>query len=367
MLPHSAHQKSLAHSRIPIALRHSPHMKHLSSLSAVACSTRTAQHPTRRSSLLSISPLLVPFGVALAACADPSPRDLGFTQSAQDLTNVPDTFFFSDANEFVGTWVGAAAEPLALDLNGQSPPYHFPSGSTRIAVEISVGKEAQLVGHISFGSEVPLPPPSDPDAGYPVGVAYDALFGYGSLETQQYFLSDEGLPPFEGFSYSVDIPVRTDGVTSRVPDGVATLAFSSNEALDSWCRLQTSYPHPFAPGSFSCAPDYGGSYESSSDGTGKMCALYGPADESTCLPDFSNIDTCFDPREPVAQVNCDKGVMCFHDLCYCDATHCQAAPTQERLSLRRVDDELVGAFQNTIFKNARGLSIPLGEVRLQRQ
>jgi hypothetical protein len=283
--------------------------------------------------------------------------------------------FFSAASEFVGTWVGTAEEPLALSSSDETPIYHFPSGSSRISVEIDSDASGNLTGHIRFGDAAPLPAPTDPDAGYPAGVSYDALIGYKVLsygdfnEFTYYAPTVETLPPFEGFAYSLElgggVSIQEEG-TITLGDGVASLRLNTNEPLGAWCELQTPYSYTSVPG-FSCAPEFGGQFETGSDGTGRMCNLWGPSDTSQCLPDFSNIDTCVDIGEPVAQVNCDKLTICSNGFCECDETGCRAAFTTAQLSLRRVGNELVGLFENLSFKNGRGLNTPIGEVRLQLQ
>lgn len=46
---------------------------------------------------------------------------------------------------------------------------------------------------------------------------------------------------------------------------------------------------------------------------------------------------------------------------------CRARTAEDRLTLRRVGEELVGVFEQSVFKNERGLNTPLGEVRLRRE
>lgn len=312
---------------------------------------------------------LLPAAALLAACADPAPRELGFTQSAQELSQIPDQPFFSEASEFVGTWVGTAEEPLALGSSDETALYHFPSGSSRISIVIEQPEAQALRGHIRFGAGEPLPPPTDANAGYPAGVSYDALIGYklhSTAEGPYYITTSAGLPPFEGFEYSADVvgAVAIDEQGLHIGDGVASFRISTNEPLGAWCELQT--PHPYVDGhGFSCAPEFGGQKELVSDGAGRMCNLWGPPDESQCLPDLSNLDTCIDVGEPLAQVNCDQLTMCSSGFCDCDETSCWAAFTAGQLTLRRVGNELVGLFENIPFKSGRGLNTPIGEVHLQ--
>jgi hypothetical protein len=319
------------------------------------------------------TPLLLTLAGAVSACANTEPRELGFTQSTQDLANVPDEPFFEEANEFVGRWVGTAQETLALTADGSIPAYRFPSGSSSIAVDVTL-QNGQLIGNVTFGAGAALPAATDPDVGYPAGVAYDDLLSY-ELNTvfegtplNTLIRTHFTLPPFEGFAYAL---TNVNGTSINdgpllLPDGVVSLGFSSFEPLQGWCQLQTPYEGSSAPGHFSCIPDHGGGVETLGDGSGGLCDLYGPPLADGCLPDLSNIDECLQGGEAVEQVNCDKVTMCSNNFCACDSETCWAAESSDRLTLRRVGDELVGLLENTNFKNARGLNTPLGEVRLQR-
>jgi hypothetical protein len=327
-----------------------------------------------RSRLVLGGPLLLTLAGAVSACADTEPRELGFTQSTQDLTNVPDEPFFEEASQFVGRWVGPAEETLALTADGSIPAYRFPSGSSRIAVDLAL-VDGNLRGTVSFGEGAPLPVATDPNVGYPAGVAYDELLGY-ELNT----VFEDGtplntlirthftLPPFEGFPYQLENTSGT-GINDGpllIADGVASLKFSSFEPLQGWCELQTPYEGSETPGRFSCIPEYGGGIETLGDGSGGLCELYGPPITDGCLPDLSNIGECFQQGEAVEQVNCDKVTMCSNNFCSCDAETCWPTESNDRLTLRRVGNELVGLLENINFRNARGLNTPLGEVRFQR-
>jgi hypothetical protein len=321
-------------------------------------------------------------GALLPSCVDAEPRDLGFTQSSDDLSvGESGEPFVSPSNEFVGRWVGSAQEPLAFSDDGVTTPYQFPSGSPRIELALALDDESQLVGRIVFGAGEPPAPPVDPEAGYPVGVAYSALLGYEITDpvVGAINLHDvrSNLPPFEGFEYRVQLSgaiwVGESGY--EVPDGVALLTFNAFEPIAPWCELQTPQRDPY--GSYSCAPDLGGQYQSISDGTGASCEIESdtqhcnallpdvPACEDDC--DYTAFIACRDTAT-VAQVNCDQLFMCRSGFCECREGGC-GAPSYafNWLNVRRVGDELIGLFENVIFKNARGLNVPLGEVRLRLQ
>jgi hypothetical protein len=326
---------------------------------------------------------LCSFGALLPACIEAEPRDLGFTQSSDDVSVAePREPFASSSNEFLGRWVGGAEEPLALTEDGVTTSYAFPSGSRRIALELGPGVGGYLTGRIVFGEGEPPAPPVDAAAGYPVGVGYSSLLGYDltrsdGLTENQPDIDRSTLPPFEGFEYMVDMTgsLTLDESGYLVPDGVAQLAFSMFEPLAPWCELQTPYQSP--DGLYSCAPNTGGQYESFSDGSGASCEVWGdtshceellPTDLITCEDcDFTEFDACFEAAE-LQRVNCDHLFMCRESFCQCTETSCTSARyTGNLLKVRRVGDELIGVFENTKFKNARGLNVPLGEVRLRLQ
>jgi hypothetical protein len=300
------------------------------------------------------------------ACEGSAPRDLG-SSSAPYTLEAP---FHSDINEFVGSWVGSAED--ILGLNGERATYQFPSGSTQIVLDVAPGENngarGPLEGFIRFGSGAPLAEPTDPDSGYPAGVSYDALLGYGD-DGLGIFVDDPALPPFEGADYPVgsrgEFIGQEDGTTTAA-DGVISFTFSRNQPLDAWCQLQTPHLYEGSPDSYSCLPNTGGQLEVWSPGTDAMCAMWGPVDLSRCTDPSDWID-CFDIGEPVASINCDKAFLCrTNDYCTCSADGCTATDSSSRLTVRRVGDELVGVFQNTVFVNERDLRAPLGEVRLQR-
>jgi hypothetical protein len=297
----------------------------------------------------------------LPACAEAEPRELGFTQSAEDLStdDEPSQPFYAALDVAFGRWVGQAEEPLALSDDGQAGIYAFPSGSTRIGLELVPDADGSITGQVTFGVGDPLPPVSNPDVEYPPGVAYDQLVGYPSLfEDDPFFLQTTGdLPPFEGFAYAVAVAGSTDD--NKVPDGVIGLAFNSNEPLSPWCALQTSYPRTDV--GYSCAPDFGGQQQALPGGTDDLCTIYGPGDGAACLAEPPDLDAC--AGGPRAQIDCDKLVACNLELCSCAEEGCYVRQSQSRLQLRRVGDELVGLFENARVKNARGLNVPLGQVR----
>jgi len=323
----------------------------------------------------------------LAACQETEPRDLGFTEGAsQDLAGDVTQPFYASSDDFLGRWIGQAQEPLALTDDGETRVYHFPSGSSQFALDIASRPDGfggvELTGHITFGAGEPLPPPTDPDVGYPVGFSYLEAFSYGANSIAGN--PDTDLAPFEGFSYAFTIEhVRTDGESIDVPDGVLDLTYSLSEPLDPWCQLQTPYPTQDPPSpvddpySYSCV-DVRGSDGISVNGRGAdaRCEITAPSDTSACPenPTLEERLECEVVVAPLAVVNCDKLMLCERRYCECNSVACGAAgaveglrtySVRDRLRVRRSGDELVGIFDGT-FLNARNYKVPLGEVRFQR-
>jgi hypothetical protein len=314
--------------------------------------------------------------VLLAACQEAEPRDLGFTHGAQNLASDVTEPFYSSGDSFVGRWIGRAQEPLALTDDGQTPVYHFPSGSSQFALDIVSDTDQfgnhTLVGHLTFGAGAPLPPPTDPDVGYPVGFNYQKALSYapnGLAGNPEYELF-----PFEGFDYEFTLEhVRSDGETVDVPDGVLDLSYTVNEPLDAWCQLQTPYPDD-SGSSYNCVDNRGaGAWGGSIDGTGS-CQLVAPLDTSSCPahPSPEEYLECSKSGVVLAESDCNKLFLCEHLYCECDRVSCRAAGAyvgsagRDRLEMRRSGNELVGVFDGTTFLNARNYKVPLGEVRFQR-
>jgi len=345
--------------------------------------TGELRHPShmKNKPLWTSSQLSLLAGLALAsttlaaACQDTEQRELGYTQADQDLRSrersEPIEPFFTPADEFVGRWVGTAEDPLGLG----DDTYTFPSGSSRFALDIAIvfSEEYQqdtLDTQLTFGDGEPIAPPNDPEAGYPAGVSYLDLLSYDDGDFKFVGTNpDFRLPPFEGFTYEAN-PLTAIGQNGiALADGALILAFAPLEVIDPWCRLQT--PFEIEPGVFQCQEQFGGGFEVNPDGTGALCTLDGPNDDSACPEDLSDpaFPNCVEFGEPVATANCDKLFMCTQNFCQCDSIGCYGPipdGSQDQLVLRREGDELVGVFVGTTFLNARGLKTPLGEVRFQR-
>lgn len=345
-------------------------------MSMTTSSLTPAPKPKLRS--LALAGIAGLFGAAVPGCVEADPRDLGLTQNTEDLSvTEPTATFTTPATEFVGRWVGEAEDALAFSNEGEAPVYRFPSGSTRIEVEISIGEDGFPTALITFGEGAPLPQVVDPDVGYPPGVDYTQLLGYADPELPDYYHQYYSrLPPFEGFPYAAGSIGAL--LNDALPDGVLTLSFGTAEPLDPWCQMQ----EPIALSNFSgygCGADYSGWFGLEGDdgsticyaeNSGALCEALLPSAEDcedinspSC--DFSAYEAC--EFENSTELDCARLDMCINNLCSCTAEGCAAPRGEDRLSLRRVGDELIGVFDNTVFKNARGFNVPVGEVRLRLQ
>ncbi len=164
------------------------------------------------------------------------------------------------SHPLVGTWVGYAEN------------HAFESGSETITIVIA---DPTPAGEIHFGDEPEPPPPTDPDVGYPPGVAHE---GTGTLPI-----------PAEGFRYALRAG-QLDGQRVR-------FSMAPHELWSDWCPLQT--PHPFGD-SYACLPNAGTSFG------GDECSL-----------------SYEDGTEEV--VDCGKLLLCLQsNVCLCDAQACEA-------------------------------------------
>jgi hypothetical protein len=134
-------------------------------------------------------------------------------------------------SEFAGTWIGHAEDALgAVNRDGALPTYAFPSGSTRILLEVS--SPDQVVAQLTFGEGDPPLPPSDPNLGSPLDPDY-VCSGYGAALS--------ALPPADGFVYSAEpvasaLDLERSGADEAAGeqlalDGKLVLAFSTSCAM----------------------------------------------------------------------------------------------------------------------------------------
>lgn len=311
---------------------------------------------------------------ALIACGGAERYELGQTRSNRERRLEPDEGFYTSKEAFMGFWLGQATDPLALgaEPGEPAPIYAFPSGSSQIALEIRETPEGGLGGILTFGDGVPPPPATDPDVGYPEGVSYEDLLAYDDPESERgalFLLNyDYTFPPFEGFPY----PIESSFVElTDVPDGVLHMIYSTSSFLDPWCALQT--PVAWPDDTYHPLPYAATGMEFKADGLNDACALYGEPDLSACpanleelTPDdhLDAVIECVASGPIIAELSCDK--VFLSQFCDCGDTQCAAVAEVKSLTLRVFGGDMVGAFDNALFKNPRGLSTPIGPVLFQR-
>jgi hypothetical protein len=276
----------------------------------------------------------------LAGCEVPS-HELGDSPPSRpsNLVQVPPTQqpvaqFISD---FDGLWVGEAEDPFSLAIDADA--YHFPSGSTRILLDLNAAAPGQRT--ITFGQGPELPPPTDPDVMYPPGAESYVRVGYT-------------LEPWEGHAYSLyDGGTRLDDLYALAPDSFGTLEEAAlSQRLDEegrvidgrlrlpyltydlfrpWCELQ-----PLDSG---CNPN---NLDNSVGGFSE--------DEAGHCTDLAG-----DP------VDCGKALLC-QNIC-----PGMSAPPVAEISLQLTSEGLIGLFSGeAYFRNERGFQTPLGSVRFHR-
>jgi hypothetical protein len=302
---------------------------------------------------------LIPSAWACQAIGDDSPANLGRTDGLLATSPPPVAGFVQPMDTFYGRWVGVAQDPLALGagLDGTVPPYRFPSGSTAITLELEL-TDGISVGALTFGQGSVPPPPTDPEIGYPENVRYADLLRYsvdGQFSGNVAF--DRGaLPPHEGLPYQL---IRPDASPdSAVTDGLLRVTYLTTQVLADWCGLQTPYATPY--GSYSCnagAP--------LTDLEGDGCNMI----EYPVEPECDASGNCeVEPLVNLGPADCDKAFLCDVDVprCECTAEVCYAASEFAELSLRRIDDALVGIISGAGFLNERHALAPLGTIVFQR-
>lgn len=286
------------------------------------------QHSIARSSLSSLA-LTLSTGIA---CSTQPMHDIGSTEGELAAPEVPVAASVSD---FAGAWIGAAEDPLA----NSDEPYKFPSGSTRILLEITEDGEAS--SYLTFGDGMPPAPATDPDVGYPEVDPNFTMLGRANFD-------DSVLPPTEAFRYEAGrlYPRREFTATGlpesemqafhesgRVLDGRLDLTYFPTHVFSSWCELQTvdtcTYTEQFGWDD------------------GRTDCTFGA--------DFIPID-------------CQKASLCGSRVCECpEAGSCTASSVDvSLLTLRLSEDGLVGLFSNAVFLNERGFQQAIGTVRFHR-
>lgn len=124
---------------------------------------------------------------------------------------------------FTGTWKGYVEN------------HQFEDGSDALKMTLA-SVTASVSGQVTLGDSPPLPPPSDPNVGYPPGVSGGGPGGWQKV--------------YPGFAYSL-LEASFDGQRLQAKIALA-------EPFKQWCELQTSYVDEVNPGMYACLPNWGG-------------------------------------------------------------------------------------------------------------
>ncbi|WP_437310182.1 hypothetical protein [Sorangium sp. So ce388] len=131
-----------------------------------------------------------------------------------------------------GEGSGAAAL-LVARWEGYVENYKFRSGSDKIQIDIDSVEGDEIHGTVRFGAVPSIPPPTDPDVGYPPNAAPE-----NEVDARL---------PYEGFDFTM--------LGAELTDRRLRFSVDTRELWTGWCELQASYP--MAPGSdsYKCMPN----------------------------------------------------------------------------------------------------------------
>lgn len=289
---------------------------------------RSHHRPVRAGVLTSFTLL------ALAACqsGDLPNEDLGITRDQlirQDLG--------TSGRSLHGRWVGEAQDIFNMRPDGTIPPYRFPSGSTKITLEIenvdgidtNDEEYSEQFVKLTFG-EGNLPAPE-------AGVAYPPDFdAWGSSDTGY----GTHVPPFEGFEYNLqarDLNFESlDFILDR------------HEPYTQWCELQPAQPQ--GDGAFGCL--------------GAMPGFVYRGPDDACLAATS--------EGTQLEADCNMAALCLtmltEPICTCDESNgCWKWTVYDAsLVLRPIGDELIGSLTTGLATSEPDVFLPVGLIRFRR-
>jgi hypothetical protein len=223
--------------------------------------------------------------------------------------------------------VGSQLSDYAATWDGYAEAYTFmPDGSDRVRLTIAANGQ----GTLEVGDAALLPPPTDPNVGYPPGAA---ATGPGQLAP-----ASAGVLT-EGFLYPI--------YAAQVQADRIQLGANPGDLYAAWCALQTT-TYPSYDTSFT-HPDAG--YTSTFPGIvdgGVVTVFY------TCLPNsgsmFSSTGGCatLSPDGGSTPVDCGKLSLCTLNMaCQCTATGCASNQVAAGTPVSNYQVELDGALDPT--------------------
>jgi len=224
---------------------------------------------------------------------------LGCSSSAENLGDGEVHVDKSQLASYAATW------------DGYIEAYSFQSGTDRVHVTLDAN------GHGSFqvGDGPLLPPPTDPNVGYPQALR-DAAEGV--------IAGDFTFVLYDGLAYPVaDTRIESERIRFNV---------DPHSAFTAWCELQTPTLAEATPASYGCAAT-GGGY------TGTNCTVSVPGNF----------------EEPI---DCGKLSIC-NNACSCDVTSCTSHPAYSVIELDAALDDSGHNLVGTLLTNAGARTLRL--------
>jgi len=213
----------------------------------------------------------------MAACGSPNPINVGSTDGGTGGSGgyggPDDTDACRNGAQLpiIGTWLGYIEN------------FKLASGSDAVRITITSASSAQVCGKVVLGTASPLPPPTNPDVGYPPN--YGERFGGLGGDRRTIDMT-------EGFPMTI---INGTGTSERL-----TLNADWHQFWQSWCALQKP----------TCLEN--------SDLC--FCVPRGPGGAA---PGYCYIEVDGGPVE----FECGKLALCMSGACICTATTCRVEPS----------------------------------------
>jgi hypothetical protein len=222
------------------------------------------------------------------------------------------------------TVVGSQLSDYAASWDGYAEAYTFmPDGSDRVRLTI----DANGQGTLEVGNAALLPPPTDPNVGYPPGLVIDSPELAPALTGQL----------VEGFLFPI--------YATRVQADRIQLGAQSTDLYAAWCALQTPIPSYET----TITPDGGipTSISGASD-AGVVSTFY------TCAPNLPSMISpttgcvLINPDQTTIPIDCGKFALCEGSLgCQCNASGCASEQVAAGTPVGNYGTELDGTLDST--------------------
>ncbi|WP_437982291.1 hypothetical protein [Sorangium sp. So ce117] len=110
-----------------------------------------------------------------------------------------------------------AAALLVAHWEGYVENFKFRSGSDAVQLDIDTVEGSAIQGTVRFGAEPSMPPPTDPDVGYPPNPGIEVSYALGL--------------PYEGFDFTL--------LGAQLSESRLRFSIAPTELWKGWCELQT--------------------------------------------------------------------------------------------------------------------------------